>query len=62
MGKIEEKIKDDLLQNVYADTVSIYEFIESRFALNEEQREELIRKINTLNNDLAIMLKEVKLS
>jgi hypothetical protein len=62
MGKIEEKIKQDLMSEIFADSFKIYEFIDSRFKLDEKQRSEIISKINNLNNDLTIMLKEIKLS
>ena len=62
MGKIEDKIKADLMQSIYADSISIYEFIESRFTLSEDKRDEVIKKINTLNDDLIGILKDVKLS
>jgi len=62
MGKIEEKIKQDLLQEVFSDTFKIYEFIDTRFKLDEKSRGEVISKINALNNDLTNLLKDVKLS
>ncbi len=62
MGKIEEKIKADLLQQIFTDSFKIYEFIDSRFDLNEEEKTKVIQKINTLNNDLTTILKEIKLS
>lgn len=62
MGKIEDKIKQDLLQEVFTDTFKIYEFIDTRFKLDEKTRSEVISKINTLNNDLTNLLKDVKLS
>lgn len=62
MSKIEEQIKQNLMQSIFGDSLKIYEFIDSRFALDEEKRTEVIKKINTLNNDLTILLKEVKLS
>ncbi|WP_455756287.1 hypothetical protein [Sulfurimonas sp.] len=62
MGMIEDKIKADLMQSVYADSISIYEFIDSRFSLTEAKRDEVIKKINTLNDDLITILKGVKLS
>jgi len=62
MGKVEEKIKTDLLQEVFTDTFKIYEFIDNRFKLDEKSRSEVISKINTLNNDLTNLLKDVKLS
>ncbi|MDH4945302.1 hypothetical protein [Sulfurimonas sp. C5] len=62
MGKIEDQIKVDLLQNIYADSVAIYEFIESRFALGEEERQKIIERINAMNDGLVLVLKNVKLS
>ncbi len=61
MGKIEDKIKQDLMQEIFSDSFKIYEFIDSRFKLEENQRSEIIAKINNLNNDLTLMLKELKL-
>jgi len=62
MGKIEEKIKQDLLQEIFSDTFKVYEFIDTRFKLDEKTRSEIISKINTLNDDLTNILKETKLS
>jgi ubiquinone/menaquinone biosynthesis C-methylase UbiE len=62
MGKIEEKIKQDLLQEIFSDTFKVYDFIDSRFKLDEQTRSEVITKINTLNDELTKLLKETKLS
>lgn len=62
MGKIEEKIKQDLMGEIFADSFKIYEFIDSRFKLSEEERILIISKLNQLNNDLTLILKEIKLS
>lgn len=62
MGKIEDKIKQDLMQEIFTDSFKIYEFIDTRFKLDEKNRTEIISKINSLNNELTILLKEVKLS
>ncbi|MEA1917602.1 MAG: hypothetical protein U9N42_08810 [Campylobacterota bacterium] len=62
MGLVENKIKEDLLQSVYADCIKIYEFLDSRFDLQEDTREELIAKMNTLNNEISQLLKDVRLS
>lgn len=62
MGKIEEKIKKDLLSEIFTDTFKIYEFIDSRFKLEEDTRNEVISKINKLNDELTKLLKETKLS
>lgn len=62
MGMVEEKIRQELMQEIFSDTTKIYEFIESRFKLDDKQREELISKINMLNNNLTLSLKNVELS
>ncbi|MDX9743828.1 MAG: hypothetical protein RBT59_08435 [Arcobacteraceae bacterium] len=62
MGKIEDKIKQDLMGEIFADSFKIYEFIDTRFKLSEEERTLIIAKINGLNNDLTNILKEIKLS
>ncbi|MCH9740485.1 MAG: hypothetical protein K0U38_06555 [Epsilonproteobacteria bacterium] len=62
MGIIEDKIKEDLMQTIFADTANIYDFIESRFALEDEKRNELIVKLNEFNNDLSLLLKSSKLA
>lgn len=62
MSQIEEKIKQNLMQEIFSDSFKIYEFIDSRFKLDEEKRTEVIKKINTLNNDLTLLLKDIKLS
>lgn len=62
MGKIEEKIKQDLMSEIFANSFKIYEFIDTRFKLSEEERTLIISKINGLNNDLTTVLKEIKLS
>jgi len=62
MGKIEDKIKQDLLQEIFTDTFKIYEFIDTRFKMDEKQKTKVISKINNLNNDLTNILKEINLS
>lgn len=62
MGIIEDKIKEDLMQTIFADTENIYDFIESHFALEDKKRHELIAKLNAFNNDLSLLLKSAKLS
>lgn len=62
MGKIEDKIKQDLMNEIFTDTFKIYEFIDNRFKLDEKQRSEIISKVNGLNNELTLLLKDIKLS
>jgi len=62
MGQIEDRIKAELMLSIFGDTSSIYDFIESRFDLDEQQRDAFIALLNQFNNDLSTLLKEVKLS
>ncbi len=62
MGKVEEKIKQELFQTIFNDSYKIYEFIENRFILEEEDKSNIIEKINKLNNELIAILNGVKLS
>ena len=62
MGQIEARIKAELMLSIFGDTSSIYDFIESRFDLDEQQRDAFIALLNQFNNDLSTLLKEVKLS
>ena len=62
MGKIEDKIKQDIMGQVFNDTFKIYEFIDGRFKLDEQNRTKIISKLNNLNDELTKILKEVRLS
>ena len=62
MGQIEDKIKEELMQTIFGDTSGIYNFVESRFELDEKQRDAFICLLNGFNNNLSTLLKEVKLS
>ncbi|MGB5866873.1 MAG: hypothetical protein WBG69_03265 [Arcobacteraceae bacterium] len=61
MGIIEDKIREELMSEIFTDIFKIYEFIDLRFQLSQKERIELIAKINALNNDLTVMLKDIKL-
>jgi hypothetical protein len=61
MGKVEEKIKQELMQSIFNDTMKLYEFIDSRFNLEDDKKSKVIAKINSLNNDLTNLLKNTKL-
>jgi hypothetical protein len=62
MGKIEEKIKNSIMQELFGKTSEIYEFLETRYQLDDKTRSEIIAKLNTLNNDISSILKDTKLS
>ena len=62
MGVVESCIKANLLRDMYDDLVKVYEFIDARFDLSETQKDEVVKKINLLNDELRTILKDVKLS
>ncbi|ATB68766.1 hypothetical protein SJPD1_0651 [Sulfurospirillum diekertiae] len=62
MGKFEVKIKEEVMQNLFNDTTKIYEMIETRFILDDASRDALIALCNRFNDDLSLMLKEIKLA
>ncbi len=61
MGQIEDRIKAQLMLDIFGNTTAIYDTIESRFAI-DEKRDELIDLLNRFNNDLSALLKDVRLS
>ena len=62
MGRVEEKIKEDLLSEMFGNTFKIYELIDLRFSLSEEERQDVIAKINRFNDELTQTLKGIKLA
>ncbi len=62
MGLFEDKIKQEIMQNIFADSLKMYETIDSKFTLNAEQKQKILEKISTLNTDLNALIKNIKLS
>lgn len=62
MGLIEDRIKQDMMQSIFTDSLKIYENIDSKFSLTNEQKDKVLEKITNLNKDLQELLKEIKLS
>jgi len=62
MGIIEDKIKEEIMQNIFGDTSQIYDFVDSRFEFEDTKRDEFISLLNRFNSDLTTLLKDVKLS
>lgn len=62
MGNVEEKIKTQLFNELFADSYKMYEFIENRFNLTNEEQKVLINIVNEFTNELTIFLKNKKLS
>ncbi len=62
MGLFEDTIKQEIMQNIFADSLKMYETIDNKFKLNAEQKQKILEKISNLNNDLNILIKDIKLS
>lgn len=61
MGLFEEQIKQELMQTLFSDTLKIYESINSKFVLDDKQKNEVISKLSELNLELGEVLKDTKL-
>lgn len=61
MGMFEEQIKQELMQTLFSDTLKIYETINSKFDLDDKQKNEVISKLSQLNSELGEVLKNTKL-
>jgi hypothetical protein len=62
MGIIEDKIKVEILQNVFNDTIKIYDYLDNRFEFDNEIRDKIVALLHEFNNNLVDILKNVKLS
>ncbi|WP_428026035.1 hypothetical protein [Arcobacter sp.] len=47
---IQEKIKEQLLQEVFSNIDNIYDFMETRFDMDEHCNEDIIKKLNELKD------------
>lgn len=48
--QIQQKIKEELLKEVFTNIDNIYDFLDSRFKLDEVVNETLIKKLNELKD------------
>lgn len=62
MGLFEDTIKQEIMQKIFADSLKMYETIDSKFKLNAEEKQIILEKISALNNDLNVLIKDIKLS
>jgi len=62
MGIFEEKIKEEIMQSIFADSLKMYEVIDNKFSLDDKQKQEVLEKISNFNSDLNQILKDIKLS
>ncbi|PLY10093.1 MAG: hypothetical protein C0626_06435 [Arcobacter sp.] len=62
MGLFEDAIKQEIMQNIFADSLKMYETIDNKFKLNAQQKQQILEKISSLNSDLNTLIKDIKLS
>jgi hypothetical protein len=48
--EIQQKIKDELIKEVFSNIDNIFDFLDSRFKLDEVGSNELIKKLNELKD------------
>ena len=62
MASVHEKIKAELLVDIYANIDRIYDSIEQHFVMDETRRDNVIKHPNTLKDELYFVVKTTPLS
>jgi hypothetical protein len=62
MARVHEKIKAELLVDIYANIDRIYDSIEQHFVMDETRRDNVIKHLNTLKDELYFVVKTTPLS
>lgn len=62
MSIVHEKIKTELLQELYAGLDRIYDSVEQHFELDEARRNNVIQSLNTLKDELYFVVRTTPLS
>lgn len=62
MSAVHDKIKAELLQEVYANIDRIYDSIEQHFLLDEIRRDNVIKNLNTLKDELYFVIQTTPLA
>ena len=59
---VQEKIKEELLKELYGNIDRLYDSLEQRFALSKEHETLAIKQLNRLKDQLYLIVKESRLS
>ena len=59
---VQDKIKTELLQEAYANIDKIYDSIEQHFVLDETRRDNVIKHLNLLKDELYFVFQTTPLS
>lgn len=62
MASVHDKIKAELLVEVYANIDRIYDSIEQHFEMDETRRENVIKHLNILKDELYFVVQTTPLS
>lgn len=61
MAAVHDKIKAELMIEIYASIDRIYDSIEQHFALDETRRENVVKSLNTLKDELYFVVQTTPL-
>lgn len=59
---VQEKIKENLLKELYTDIDKMYDFMEQHFILAPEHEALIIRELNKLKDQFYLMVAQSRLS
>lgn len=62
MSKIQEKIKNELLKELYTNIDKIYDALEQKLILEDQKRDVTIRELNKLKDQLYLVVNQSRLS
>jgi len=62
MATVHDKIKAELMVEIYASIDRIYDSIEQHFELDETRRDNVVKSLNTLKDELYFVVQTTPLS
>jgi len=62
MASVQDKLKAELMVEIYAGIDRIYDSIEQHFELDETRRSNVIKSLNTLKDELYFVVQTTPLS
>lgn len=62
MAAVHDKIKAELMVEIYASIDRIYDSIEQHFELDETRRDNVVKSLNTLKDELYFIVQTTPLS
>lgn len=59
---VQEKIKENLLKEIYTDIDKMYDYMEQHFNLSDDHEKLVIKQLNKLKDQFYLIVKESPLS